>query len=288
MISIYFDTLRVKQYIKNLFIFIPVFISGNLNSFGNILDTVLVFCLFSLITSGIYIFNDIRDREYDKNHALKCKRPIASGRLSIQYAYVLMVVIILPSLGMVYTYYSQLASIILLYIALNILYSLGLKHIAIVDVIIVAFGFIIRILIGGMLFGINITPWLLVMIFLLALFLVLAKRRDDLLEESGTNIRKNISNYNITFIDYILSTISAVILVGYILYTTSDIVIQSFNFEYVYLSSIFVLIGFLRYAQNIFVFKESASPTHIILKDKFLQITILCFILFFTYIVYIK
>jgi 4-hydroxybenzoate polyprenyltransferase len=165
---------------------------------------------------------------------------------------------------------------------------LGLKHIAIVDVIIVAFGFIIRILIGGMLFGINITPWLLVMIFLLALFLVLAKRRDDLLEESGTNIRKNISNYNIIFIDYILSTISAVILVGYILYTTSDIVIQSFNFEYVYLSSIFVLIGFLRYAQNIFVFKESASPTHIILKDKFLQITILCFILFFTYIIYIK
>lgn len=184
---------------------------------------------------------------------------------------------------------SMLFLVIGAYIILNIAYSLKLKHLAIVDVFIIATGFVLRVLAGGLATDIHITHWIVLMTFLLALFLAFAKRRDDVVmfESSGVETRKTASQYNLSFLNEAISIVASITMVCYILYTVSPEVVERFNSPYVYLTSLFVLAGIIRYLQITIVDVKNGSPTRVLLHDRFIQGCIICWIASFALIIYL-
>lgn len=280
-----FKLLRVHQYIKNLFIFAPLFFSFNFSNQAFI-SVSIAFVLFSLIASSIYVLNDLMDIKEDQQHPTKKFRPLASGKVSKSTAKIMIVSLSGFSLITSYIFSPSLFTILLIYFILNILYSLGLKHITIVDIFIIATGFVLRLFAGSSVIDAPLSMWIIIITFLLALFLALAKRRDDvLLASKGKEIRKNIDGYNLEFVNASMVLMSGVVLVSYILYTVSESVMEKLGTQYLYLTTFFVLLGIIRYMQITFVEQNSGSPTKIVLKDRFLQLTILGWIVSFIVIV---
>jgi len=276
-----FRLLRIHQYIKNIFIFAPLFFSFHFK-LELMLDTVLVFILFSLLASAIYIFNDFMDIEEDKKHPIKKDRPLANGKVSKAKAITLMFILSIFSLSISFYLSQMLFIVLIIYFILNIAYSLKLKHITIVDIFIIATGFVLRLFAGASVLEASLSMWIIILTFLLALFLAIAKRRDDvLLSIEGKSIRKNIDGYNLEFVNALMVVMSSVIIVCYILYTVSSEVIIRLHSEYLYLTAFFVILGITRYMQITFVEKNSGSPTTIVLNDKFLQTTILLWLMSF-------
>jgi len=276
-----FKLLRVHQYVKNIFIFAPLFFSFHFK-LELMLDTVLVFILFSLLASAIYIFNDFMDIEEDKKHPIKKDRPLANGKVSKAKAITLMFILSIFSLSISFYLSQMLFIVLIIYFILNIAYSLKLKHITIVDIFIIATGFVLRLFAGASVLEASLSMWIIILTFLLALFLAIAKRRDDvLLSIEGKSIRKNIDGYNLEFVNALMVVMSSVIIVCYILYTVSSEVIIRLHSEYLYLTAFFVILGITRYMQITFVEKNSGSPTTIVLNDKFLQTTILLWLMSF-------
>jgi 4-hydroxybenzoate polyprenyltransferase len=183
----------------------------------------------------------------------------------------------------------QVVGILCIYITLNIAYSLYLKHIAILDVSIIAICFVLRLFIGSSATGTALSMWIIITTFLLALFIALAKRRDDILFflNTGKKMRRAIDGYNLQLIDGAMMIMASVVIVTYILYTTSIEVLQRMQSEYLYLTALFVILGIMRYLQISFVENNSGSPTKIVLRDKFMQITILAWTFSFAWIVYL-
>ena len=280
--------LRPKHYIKNLFVLAPLFFSGSVLHNDLLIQSLYVFILFSLAASSIYIFNDINDINEDKVHPKKSKRPIASGAVSVTSASGISFALVFISLAGSWLMSTELAYILMAYVILNILYSLGLKHIAILDVSIVSLGFVLRIFAGSVVIASSPSMWIILMTFLLALFLAFAKRRDDvlLLSNHGLITRKNINGYNLEFVNAVMVVMASVTVVAYIFYTTSDSVQARLGFDYLYSTVFFVIIGILRYLQITFVENDSGSPTKKILRDRFLQWTIILWVLAFGIIIY--
>ena len=179
-------------------------------------------------------------------------------------------------------------AVLLFYYAMNIAYCTKLKNFAIIDVCVVAFGFVLRILAGGVSTGITLSKWIVLMTFLLTLFLSFAKRRDDVIRmnETGKAPRKNTNRYNITFINQAITITAAITLVCYIMYTVSPEVVNRFHSDYLYLTSIFVLVGLLRYIQLAIVDEKTGDPTKILLKDRFTQAVVVGWIIVFGIIIY--
>jgi 4-hydroxybenzoate polyprenyltransferase len=175
------------------------------------------------------------------------------------------------------------------YYLLNIAYCVKLKHIAIVDVFIISTGFVLRVFAGGLATNVYISHWIILMTFLLALFLTFAKRRDDVVIYSKTEVkvRRNINRYSLEFINQAISIIASVTIVCYIMYTVSAEVIIHFQTSYLYITSIFVLAGIIRYMQLAIVDVKSGSPTKILLKDKFTQLCVIAWIITFFVIIYL-
>jgi len=285
----YLQLMRVEQYVKNLFVFAPLFFSGAFLESQKIIAVLFSFLCFCLTASSIYILNDYLDIEQDKLHPEKSKRPITTGKVAAKKALLLMCFLMLLSLSSSYFISSELFIIIFSYIILNILYSKWLKHISILDINIIAIGFILRILAGTVVSGIGASIWILLITYLLALFLGIAKRRSDvILAENGNEVRKNIEGYNLAFIDTVLGILTSVIIVCYIFYCISPEIQVHYHSKLLYLSIIFVLNGMLRYLKLAIVDKSSYSPTKIVLKDRFIQITILFWLLLMSYLLYYK
>ena len=184
---------------------------------------------------------------------------------------------------------SLTAGLILLgYVLMNIAYSIKLKHISIVDIVIISSGFVLRLFIGSVVTGIALSHWIVIMTFLLALFLALAKRRDDVViyVDTGKKMRKVVDGYNVQFLDTAMSIMAAVVIVAYILYTTSLEVIERYHTNYLYLTSFFVIVGVLRYLKITLVLQDSGSPTRIVFKDNFMQLILLGWILCFMGVIY--
>lgn len=289
-----FKLIRPHQWLKNVFVMIPMFFGGSLLDPSDIRASVITFFAFSFIASSVYCFNDIIDVDADRRHPVKCKRPIASGAISVKSAWALMALMFLLSAGMVclldtYTHVIQVGLVILVYYLLNILYCSKLKQYAIVDVCIIAFGFVLRVLAGGFATDIVLSKWLVLMTFLLTLFLSFAKRRDDVLRmnETGEPPRKNTIRYNLTFINQAITITASVTLVCYIMYTVSPEVVNRFHSDLLYLTSVFVLLGLLRYIQITVVDKKSGDPTKMMLRDRFTQCVVLVWALTFLVLIYV-
>ena len=283
--------IRPQQWIKNGFVLIPMFFGGRLLNADDAIASVVTFFAFSFAASAIYCFNDIVDVDADRRHPVKCGRPIASGAVSVPTAYALMAVLALLSALLLFFLpqrAGETAGIVAFYFLLNMAYCLWLKRHAIIDVCTVAFGFVLRILAGGMACDVAVSNWLVLMTFLLALFLSFAKRRDDVLRmnETGEPPRRNTIRYNLTFVNQAITVTGTVTLVCYIMYTVSPEVVSRFHAPYLYLTSIFVLVGLLRYMQLTVVDEVSGDPTKILLRDRFTQATVVAWIMAFLLIIY--
>ena len=288
----YLNLIRPKQWIKNFFVMVPLFFGGALFDFKSLIAGAITFIVYSFAASSIYCFNDIHDVDDDRRHPAKCHRPVASGAVSIFQAYVLMALMILLSMICIIFLPEnkfETGGVILFYWVLNIAYCAKLKRYAIVDVCIVAFGFVLRLFAGGFASDILLSKWIVLMTFLITLFMSFAKRRDDVLrmEETGEAPRRNTIRYNLTFINQAITITASVTLVCYIMYTVSPEVIENFHTDYLYLTSVFVLLGLLRYIQLAVVDKESGDPTKIILKDHFTQLIVFAWLVSFIIIIYV-
>jgi len=283
--------LRIEQWIKNTFVFLPLFFDKRLTDWDAFVSTLFAFISFSFIASSVYCINDILDRETDKTHPDKRFRPIASGKVTVKNAFTLSTILAFTSIIISILTQSNynLMLLILFYLTVNLLYSLYLKHFAIIDVFIIALGFVLRVYAGGLSGNVILSHWIVLITFLLALFLGFAKRLDDvvLFNNTGNLVRKNIAYYNKTFLTSIMIITSTITMVSYIMYTLSETVMSRFGSENIYLTSFFVLLGIFRYLQLTLVENGSANPTKVLFKDRFVIISIIMWILSFIIIIYI-
>ena len=287
--------IRPHQWLKNVFVLMPMFFGGSLLDPEDIRASLLTFLAYSFVASSVYCFNDINDVEADRRHPVKCKRPLASGAVSMGTAWMLMALMFVLAALMTALlgdrgHILKVGGVLLFYYILNICYCAKLKQYAIVDVCIVAFGFVLRVLAGGFATDITLSKWLVLMTFLLTLFLSFAKRRDDVLRmnETGEPPRKNTIRYNLTFINQAITITASVTLVCYIMYTVSPEVVARLGSDLLYLTSVFVLLGLLRYMQITVVDKKSGDPTKIMLRDRFTQLVVMLWALTFLILIYIK
>lgn len=280
--------LRVKHWVKNLFIFLPLFFYGDIFSSEKLILTTIVLIGFSFITSFIYIINDIFDVEFDKIHPEKKNRPIASGKVSIRQALIISLILLSIGLTLLWSFSKICFLLAVFYTVLNFFYSIRLKQIPIIDFIVVSFGFVVRILIGGDIGNIELTQWMILMVFLLSLFIAVTKRRDDVYQYEFENKinRKVVIKYTVEYMDKLITIISSTLLVSYLLFITSESVASRYPSNYLIISFLFVLLGVFRYNQITYVENKSGSPIKILYKDSFIQITLFLWLLTFFISIY--
>ena len=280
--------MRPHQYVKNLFIFLPLFFALKITNIELLANSFLAFISFSLTASAIYILNDYHDIEEDKQHPKKKTRPLAAGTISKNEGILLMILNLFIGFTLMAFLSWKAVAILAVYVILNIAYSFSLKHVAVIDIMIIAIGFVLRVFVGTAVTMLHTSMWIVVMTFLLALFLALAKRRDDILlfNKTGKKVRKVIDGYNLQFVDMAMTLMAGVVIVSYLMYCVSPDVIERTGSDKLYLTLIYVIIGVLRYMQITFVEEESGSPTKVLLKDKIVKVAILLWIVTFTIILY--
>jgi 4-hydroxybenzoate polyprenyltransferase len=289
----YIQLIRPQQWAKNGFIFLPIFFNGQLLNPVKLLSCVTAFLAFSLAASSIYCFNDICDVESDRLHPDKSKRPVASGAILQKEAFLVMAVCLVLSILVLFFLGGEqrfyLMALTGFYFLLNINYCLWMKHYSIVDVMVIAAGFVLRIVVGGEASGVWLSEWIVIMTFLLALFLAFAKRRDDVIvyQKTGIAPRELTKRYNLDFLNQVMTVVSTITIIAYIIYTLSPDVIGRFHSRYVYLTAIFVLAGIIRYLQLTIVDLKSGNPTKIFLKDGFIQSCLFGWIITFFIIIYL-
>ncbi len=280
-------SLRIKDWIKNVFIFAPMIFSFHLFQIEYIKSGLIAFILFGFIAGSVYIFNDLVDKNYDKNHPKKKNRPIASGNLSVRNAYLSIFVILTIDLFLIYKFNIRFFYISLFYLCLNVFYSLVLKKVVILDIMVISVGFVLRVMIGGYVNNIYLSPWILITTFLLAVFLALIKRRQELVK-SGNNsytTRKILKKYNIEFLNQLISITTALTIITYIIYVIMPDVQRKFDSEYLYLTVPFVIFGLFRYLYLTYIKDMGETPADIILSDLAFTLNLILWVGVFIYLV---
>jgi 4-hydroxybenzoate polyprenyltransferase len=260
--------MRMPHYVKNGLIFLPLFFSIKLFNPQLFLKCVLGAVAFSFISSVVYIINDIRDKEKDSKHSKKCKRPIASGLISVPLASAVAVILSLISAAILYLLGSWLGAVFaILYVIVNIAYSFGAKNVPILDLILLVSGFVIRLLFGGVIIGVAVSTWLFVTVICAAFYMGFGKRRGEILRETE-NTREVNSKYPIDFLDQQMSVFMTLILVFYSLWciATPSSNFANPGFEW---SVIIVMLIFVRYSYNVRL-NSDGDPINVLLKDPLL------------------
>jgi len=280
--------LRPHQWVKNGFVLIPAFFGGKVAALVLGYRPALAFLSFCAAASGVYVLNDIFDVEKDRIHERKRTRPLAAGTVSVRNAVVMLTLLTVAAVAMAYAVGTTFLYIVAGYLALNVLYTLYFKRISLIDISFIAAGFILRVLGGGIATDVVISKWLILMTFLLACCLAVGKRRDDLmLGVDKEALRPANGGYTLSFIDICLVILGGVTIVCYIMYTVSDEVVRRLQSDNVYLTSVFVIIGMLRFLQIAVVEQKSGAPTMILLKDRMIRSMIILWLLSFMIILYV-
>lgn len=286
----YIQLIRPKDWAKNLFLFVPLFFAGAFFDTEKLLQLSIGFICFSLVASSIYIMNDYRDIADDQKHPVKKLRPLASG--AVHKTTAIVIALLFLAIGMITAWFlrDKFLFILAIYFLLNVGYSFGLKNIPILDIFIIAIGFVLRIKGGSVISLIPLSEWIVIMVFLLALFLAFAKRRDDVLLKlsSGSDMRKAVKGYNLEFINNAIALICAVIIVAYFMYTMAPETRERLQTHRLYYTCLFVMAGIFRYLQLVFVQQSTQSPTKILYKDRFIQASIALWVASFYIILYMK
>jgi 4-hydroxybenzoate polyprenyltransferase len=281
-------TMRPLEWIKNLFVFAPIFFGGEAEHVDKLALVGVVFLAFSAMSSAVYIFNDVRDREFDRSHPVKRERPIASGALPVSTAITAACLLAALSLGLVH-FSAPVLGVVLAYGGMNVLYSLKLKHVVILDVFTIAIGFVLRVFAGGLIIQVEPSSWLIMATFLLSLFLGLAKRRHELLlmKDVANSHRPVLEQYTIPLVDILTAVVTPVTLITYILYTLDGTTVARFHSGKLYLTAGFVVFGIFRYLYLMHRKDLGGSPTQLVINDRPLRTAILAWVATFAVIVYI-
>jgi 4-hydroxybenzoate polyprenyltransferase len=281
-------SLRPHQFTKNLVVYAALIFAGHLFIAEDLFATTLLFICFSLVSGSLYIINDIFDRREDSAHPDKKNRPIASGKLTIGFA--LSGAVILAAAAMTGTYLLNLISgyIVSGYALMILVYSLILKKVVILDLLVVATGFVLRAVAGAVVISVAISPWLLVCTFFLALFLVLGKRRYELnlLKEDAGNHRLSLTYYNTQLIDQMIAVVTAACLISYALYTLDGNTVSKFGTTNLIYTIPFVVAGIFRYFYLIYKQGMGGSPEKIFIRDIYILLTVFLWALTSVVIVY--
>ncbi len=264
------EGMRPKQWTKNLFVLLAVMFGHKLSQPVALIESAAAFCIFCLLSSSVYLVNDVLDVEKDRQHPTKRTRPIASGRLSSAAALTAAVVLAVVSIGSSLLLTPMFALFAGVYLALNLGYSLKLKHVVIVDVLCIAFFFVLRAAAGAAAIGVVISHWLLICTVLLALFIALSKRRHELvlLTNNASNHRESLGDYSPYLLDQMIAVVTASTLMAYVLYTVDDRTMHEFGSDRLVYTVPFVLFGIFRYLYLIHQRGEGGNPDRIIVSDK--------------------
>ncbi|NFL73768.1 decaprenyl-phosphate phosphoribosyltransferase [Clostridium sporogenes] len=278
--------MRPKQWIKNFFVFAAVIFSGNLMNEGILKNNIITFILFCLTSSTIYILNDIVDIEKDRKHPEKKNRPLPSGRVSKSTAIIMNIVMLFIVLFCSYKFVDyKVMYTYLMYIVINILYCFKLKNVVILDVMVITFGFVLRVESGSLATKVSVSPWLFLCTILLSLFLALNKRKSEIItlkDKSGSH-RKILEEYSIELIDNMLTIVTPSILISYCLYTFSSV--QSKRMMY---TIPFVLYGIFRYQYLMTNHNLGGKPEAVFGKDKPFLVNMVLWVISVVVIIYFK
>lgn len=270
--------LRLRQWTKNVLVFAALIFSRHAHQITYAARTVPAFFLFSLTAGAVYIFNDILDFDRDHEHPRKKSRPIASGRVSRKAAWIVFLVLMVVVLPLSFLLDSSFGLVLSVYVVVQVLYSLYFKNMVILDVFLISFGFLLRVIAGAVVIHVEISNWILVCTMLLALFLALSKRRHELtlLEENAYIHRSILKEYSPYLLDQMIGIVTAATLVAYMIFTLSDETIVKFG-KYMILTVPFVLYGIFRYLYLIHKKDGGGQPDEILLSDIPLQLDIIAY-----------
>jgi 4-hydroxybenzoate polyprenyltransferase len=282
------ELMRPRQWIKNGFVLAPLFFGADLLHRAAVLQALTATVVFCLTSSAVYIFNDWRDMEADRLHARKRERPLASGRVSVSAAFAAMVVLLVGAAAIVLfgNLPPRFGLIILLYLAINLSYSLGLKQVGVVELFLVSSGFILRLLGGGIALAVTLSPWIVIATGTISLLLATGKRRGDIARRNDVQgARKSLAGYNLPFLDSVISALTGATLVVYLLFCVSDYAVGRYG-HIVLVTAIPVAVGLMRYLQLIIVYEDGDSPSDLVLRDRGLFATVLIFVAIFAVLIY--
>lgn len=285
----YIKLARPHQFVKNLFVIAPLFFGLQFTN-PNLLSKGLgaAFC-FYFVSVCVYVFNDYRDMEMDKLHPKKKSRPLAAGTADPTVALVMALTLLIVGFVGV-TLISPMALFpLVLYFLLNLGYSSGLKNFPILDVAIVASGFLLRLIVGSVVTNIHLSSWLIIIVFLASLLIALGKRRDDIQAYMEDNVirRQVVTSYSLEFVDHALNSLVTITVVAYIIYTLTPETIAFFREPNLYLTSIPILLGALRYMQLVYTKGKDSSPLEMFFKDKLLLTFVFVWLVSFGLLIYL-
>lgn len=289
MIKNLIQLLRIPQWIKNLFVFVPLLFSLHLFEYNYFIKSLYGFILFSFSSSLIYVFNDIIDVKSDAAHPVKKLRPLPSGKIKISTAWFIATVLLIAVL--IASVYLPMGFNYFLYgfIALNIIYSLIFKHIVILDVFSIAAGFTIRVLAGAFIISVPVSSWLILTTMFISLFLGVMKRHSELVQMSDAEnhlTRKVLSDYSTTFTNQMATVAAAGVIICYALYTVAQRTVQVFGTESLIYTTPFVVFGIFRFMYLEYLNKKGENTTQIMLTDFQMIVTVLLYVLTTVLIVY--
>jgi 4-hydroxybenzoate polyprenyltransferase len=271
-------SLRVDQWFKNAFVVMPLVFAHRLTDTALIFHALVYAGCFCLVSSAVYLLNDVADRKSDRVHPVKKNRPVASGQLSTGAALIAALVFAAAGIGAAQALTNFAGVVILaLYAANNVLYSLALKRVVILDVVLIALGFVLRVAGGAAAINVEASVWLIMCTFLISLFLGFCKRKQEIMLLGGQSEdhRRVLEHYNIRFLDHMISVVSACTVISYALYTVAPETVEKFGTHSLIYSFPFVLYGVFRYMYNINLYKSDKSTTEILLGDRSLLVNIL-------------
>jgi 4-hydroxybenzoate polyprenyltransferase len=273
--------MRPAQWSKNSVVFAALIFSKNLFDGPSVLLVLAAFGVFCCMASGAYVMNDVRDCERDRQHPLKCLRPLPAGRIARRTAVALSAVLMIAGISAALALGGAFAALAILYLALQFAYTFWLKEIVILDVMAIAAGFVIRAGAGGAVIDVPVSPWLIICTFLLMLFLGFSKRRHELtlLEHRATDHRASLREYSDYFLDQMISVVTASTVVAYAIYTVSPEVREKLGTDKLYLTIPFVLYGIFRYLYLVHQREEGGNPTQLLLTDRPLLADVLLWVM---------
>ena len=281
--------MRPWHWVKNLMVLVPLFFGGALFDVECVVECLPLVGAFCLVSSGIYCLNDVVDAGYDRLHPQKCKRPVASGQVSKGAALAMMTGCFLAGAAMcvVAGFSAWVGAMLLGYVVMNVLYTFWLKRVAVVDVCVIALGFVIRLYACHFACGIYVSHWIVMMVFLGALFLAMSKRLSDveLLERDGVQCREVVSRYDGRFLSAAICVVSCITMVCYVMYSVDEVTVERLGAPYLYVSSLFVIVGMLRYLMLVFSPRNMGSPIRLML-DKYILLCLALWCVFFIHIIY--
>lgn len=265
----YIKLIRIKHWIKNFFIFAPLIFAKAFFDKNSIIISFAAFASFSLVASFVYIINDIHDKDSDKIHPKKCKRPIASGAISSKIAMIYSLFILAIGIGIGSIITQNAFLVIITYLLLNIGYSFKLKDILFLDIIIIAIGFVLRVIVGALAIGVELSNWILVTTFFISMFLGFCKRRYELLIliENPENFRPVLKKYPQNILDQMIGISTTLTIISYSLYAISEETITKLETNKLIYTIPFVVYGVSRYIYLTYQKEKGGDPADVIIKD---------------------